>query len=242
VNSLGNLVSDHPIGRWGPLYLVLAFALEGAALFIMGYAWTIHFPPGFRPFLGFAFAFALLGGVILYRWLIYRESSVAIYERGFVVTRGRKARRFAWGEIASVTQRTERVRVNGIPGPRRTKVSVRLVNGRRIKIPDRYQGIMKLAENLQIKMAAERLPKVIEQIERGETVSFGAFKVSRKHVSRFFKKLRWAEVESVQVVNGQVIVRRKGHWPAWSAPYVFQVENLYVLLQILQRLGVRVLV
>lgn len=234
-SQCGKIVSIHPIGGLGLLYPVLAVLLIATAIALTSVAAhaqaavrDVDLPVILRIIAGI---FGLLAIVIAVRWYRLKGSSLTVFEKGMAYRLRGKTHFFGWREVQYVTVRA--TRLLGFP-TRRTWVKVRLAPKTTLKFSDSYKDVFVLGINLLTLTAAEMVPLVIAKMDHGETVDFGALKVSRDGLRRRFGKVSWAEVGDAELRAGQVIIKKKGRRIPWGRPHSFQIKNLFVFLAVLE--------
>jgi len=232
-SQCGKIVSIHPIGGLGLLYpalavllIVTAIALAVAAADAQTAARDVDLSIFLRIIAGI---FCLLAIVIAVRWYRLKGSSLTVFEKGIAHRFRGKTHFFRWREVQHVT-----VRATEGFYTRRTWVKVRLAPRTTLKFSNSYKEVFALGINLLTLTAAEMVPLVIAKMERGETVDFGALKVSRDGLRRPFGKLSWPEVGDAELRAGQVIIKKKGRRIPWGRPHSFQIKNLFVFLAVLE--------
>jgi hypothetical protein len=187
-SKLGPILSNHPIGPFGIIFLILGIVLIAGAGSVFLYALSLHFDPGFSPFLTLASIAGVLGIALVLRWLRYRAACVQVGENGFLLTLNGRQSLILWSEIAYITQRTQKMNANGLPTPKNARITVKTNNGKRFVFKN-YQELEKLARVLQQQMSHQLLQHFIQSIKQGETIFFGALKIYSEGMSTWFRQL-----------------------------------------------------
>jgi hypothetical protein len=212
-----------------PLGVCGALCLIGALSSVVGGVW----PAGL--------AFAALGALFLY--LLARTPGfsgrqvtkrVDVFDNGFIQADGGKPRTvFRWDEIKSVCQRITRNYTNGIYTGTVYLYTVTRNDGVCLKLTQFYDGIAALGETIAREVSRVQVPRALDAIEHGHTLTFGDLAVNAGGiVCTGHGSVPWTEVERVQVNRGYVALRRAGKWLAWSSKPASQIPNLFVLMTI----------
>ncbi len=237
--KLGRELSKHTVGSFGGVYAVVGVFLIilSGVIFVIGQRNITGHDIGVAPFLVLSFIFITVGLIVLYRWKKYKGSFLTIYANGFIYYLSGNAFTYFWKDVDYIFQRTDSIRVEGVMTPEKTYVFMKMVNGKKFKFTQNiYLKIDELASNLQSGIVSERLVKVAKQIEKGETISFGVLQVNKEGISRSFRSIKWSDVDSIDQSARRVFINKKGSSLAWSRPFKFQINNLYVFLPLADRI------
>jgi hypothetical protein len=215
---------------------LLLFALGSLAL--LGVAVISLVPLGILISLGFVgmFGYFLVMSPNVNRAVAARR--VHVFERGFIVMKS-PAQLVAvrWDVVAWVLQEITDRYVNGIHVATTYLYTVVLPDGGKVKLTHFYDGIAELGQTIAREVTREHLPRAIEAVQAGRTVTFGDLQVSLAGLtSGRHGLLPWTQVEEIQVVQGYLKLRRAGKWLAWSSKPVKQIPNLFVFLNLADRL------
>jgi hypothetical protein len=160
---------------------------------------------------------------------VWRGARAQLFERGFVIARAGKATSARWEDIASVTQRVVQTRYYGIPVWTSHTYNVTLTNGDRLRITDAFGKVGKLGDSIQRMSANVLLPRAIAAYHSGALLPFGALNVSQAGISNGKETLPWSDLNQLLLLNGRVIITRKGKRVRWSATQISKTPNVYVL-------------
>ena len=160
---------------------------------------------------------------------VWRGARAQLFERGFVIARAGKTTSARWEDIASVTQRVVQTRYYGIPVWTSHTYNVTLTNGDRLRITDAFGKVGKLGDSIQRMSANALLPRAIAAYHSGALLPFGALNVSQAGISNGKETLPWSDLNQLTLLNGRVIITRKGKRLRWSATQISKTPNVYVL-------------
>ena len=160
---------------------------------------------------------------------VWRGARAQLFERGFVIARAGKTTSARWEDIASVTQRVVQTRYYGIPVWTSHTYNVTLTNGDKLRITDAFGKVGKLGDSIQRMSANALLPRAIAAYHSGALLPFGALNVSQAGISNGKETLPWSDLNQLLLLNGRVIITRKGKRLRWSATQISKTPNVYVL-------------
>ena len=84
------------------------------------------------------------------------------------------------------------------------------------------------------------MPRAIESYSAGGTLHFGKLSINQAGIDNGKEVVPWAQVKSVQVSNGFIVIKKDGKWLNWANVAVAQTPNFFVFLALVdQNVGVK---
>lgn len=159
---------------------------------------------------------------------------ILICPGGFVEERLAGRRVFLWEEIAEVYESITQVYVNGIPTGTQYGYSIVRQDGVRTRFDNQIQLVEQLGPLVAGRVYSLLLPILDRQMAAGRIVKFGPLGVQRGGLVRNGKQLLWAEVESVELENGELLIKEPGKWMCWHRSRSGAIPNLHVFLSLVK--------
>jgi hypothetical protein len=117
---------------------------------------------------------------------------------------------------------------------------LRTTDGAALTLGRTIGGVQELAEELRSHMAELKLPTMIERLEAGGDVRFGALVARSVGIVNGDRVLPWSAVANLLVERGQLVVRDLSSGSAtWAALPLHDVPNAFLLAGILERMQPR---
>lgn len=234
-HRLGKLVSLHPVGAFGSIYIVLGVVIMMFSIALGVYGWFMLAESIQILFILMAIVLFITGLVIVFRWIKFGGSILSVYEKGFNYKVYRKNNIVRWDDVDYISELHDRVWIDGAMSPVHSVLKIVLNNGKKYRLSNGiYKGIRDMAFKIQNTMVNDRFPKVLDAINKGQTVRFGVLRVNKDGIKRWIRDLSWEELEGVEITKSKaanrLLLRKKGSKIAWSRPFTFQVHNLHVFL------------
>lgn len=191
----------------------------------------------FLPWLGFAFA--LLALAALMGWITWRNWKIAaaVFDNGVASFDRKGVRAVAWSDVTHVYQHIVRQYVNGVYTGTHYTYTLDTRLGR-IKFDGRYRNVEGLGKEIQRRVTQTMAGRAIAAYESGQRVDFGPVCVDKAGLHSRGKSLPWSEVQRVKIDSGFVSVAKQGKWLNWTSAPVHTIPNFFVLLALLDRIGV----
>lgn len=161
---------------------------------------------------------------------------VHLFQKGLVVARGRELEALPWGRIDAFWQDVVRYYASGISVGSRHVYRLRRGDGFEVRLDGLTGAIGELGEALSKGIVYEQLPKVLDAIHAGETLTFGPVAVNLQTIRHGRATLRWDEVQRFMVVRGLILIRRHGRAKAWARLRYARTPNAAVLLVVLEEM------
>jgi hypothetical protein len=155
-----------------------------------------------------------------------------------------------WDDVTHVWRAITRHSANGSPTYTDYQYTLRLADGRsrsfRGSLPARRARasgavrlkptpgmttpvtIEQLGRLLETGVTRAQLPKAIDRLNAGKSVSFGPLTLNPSGIAVRGQSLPWDEIEEVQTRKEVVSVRKSGKWLAWKRARVSEIPNYSV--------------
>jgi hypothetical protein len=160
---------------------------------------------------------------------------VAIFTKGLLLARGSKVDIIPWDKIESLWMSITYNYTNFIYTHTSHKFTMATADGKRIVFDDHIAQIKQLGDTIQEKFTRVKLPGMLAAFKRGERLAFGPVSLDDRGLSHGKSFLPWDEVESIKLERGIFMIQKKGNWLRWSSVSVPQVPNLFIFMEIVDR-------
>jgi Family of unknown function (DUF6585) len=174
-------------------------------------------------------AAAAWGGWHLRKLHRNRHMRVLVFDDGFVSFRSEEVFVCRWDEIAwvadEVVPQNHAFIIYGAVAKRsgeewRVRNDVDRVNVRRLLTIINNESKKRL------------VPRLLADLEAGQTLDFGALKLSPQGVVHGERVLPWAELKSIGTDDFWVTVKQRGAWKSWAAGGNGSVPNRFALIEV----------
>ncbi|MBV9959646.1 MAG: hypothetical protein JO360_14580 [Acidobacteria bacterium] len=183
----------------------------------------------------FGGACSLVGGVsVLYTNWMHRGERAALHEHGLLVERGGKRQSARWDEIAAVTERVEKMHVNGQHIYDRYLYTIEKRGGETFTLSNMVSGVDSIGRTIKRETFARMFPQALEAIERGEKISFGRVLVDTNGLEEGGARFLWTQLASVRVKDGVIEIKDRAGKRVLSGQYG-TTPNAHVLLALLEK-------
>lgn len=192
----------------------------------------------------FALPLAVLACLLLRRLYAIYGLRLALYSDGLVLWRHGEITVVRWHDVESVRVTTRRdgglvlhllLFHAGILlflltrlSPRQT-CSIRLGDGRVIKIPTMLSQSAELGSLIEREVTRALLPRALATCDGGGTLAFGALTADREGLHRRNKTLPWRDVARMEVRGGRFRILRQGRHYPWASLPTGKVPNIALL-------------
>jgi hypothetical protein len=231
--------------RPGEVNALLAAAIVtlGSALAALGFSlWAWYFamstygPAAVRrwttPWLFAAPLLGLVGLACLVRiWRLTRRW-VEAFADGLRVHRGRRVDWIAWGDVRGILTRPARQ-----PGPAYAALELRLADGRRVALSRSLANLESLVPFVKRNVYPLLQESLRAEFNRGRELEFGPLRVTTDGVRSGRTIIAWADLRSVDVQAGQLVVTSRESGGARLRLPAARIPNVDVCVQILRLLG-----
>jgi hypothetical protein len=178
---------------------------------------------------------ALCGYYVVRTLMRWRESAV-IYDNGFAHFDGKHLRAWAWHEIASIKADVREILLYGIVKTgTRHRYTLTHTNGEALKLKDELKNVAQFVQILQQQSAKAVRARAVEQLERGDMVSFGKIALNRDGIRiNEHELLPWHEIANVSLSDGTLTIKRADNalFPNISVSAA-HIENLDLFMSLL---------
>jgi len=162
------------------------------------------------------------------------------FSEGLIRVKGMQADPIRWDQVTSVVQQVTRrgsyIFWGGLIGAAiaRSRPSqsftVQRSDGAVFKFNAILKNVAQLGQNIQQAVTQHHMPRAIAAYQGGSSIPFGPLTVSPQGLNNGREVLSWNQVQSVDVKQGQIIVKKVGKTFAWANIYISQIPNLQVFL------------
>ncbi len=172
--------------------------------------------------------------------LIDCDLRVYQFSNGLIRAKGHQAEVIRWDQVISVVQNVRRrgtyYFLGGVIGAAIASsrsshsFTVQRSDGASFKFNGILKNVAQLGQNIQQAVTQQHMPRAIAAFNAGSQVNFGPLTVSTQGLSNGREVLSWNQVQSVDLKQGQVIVRKVGKTFNWASLNISQVPNLLVFM------------
>jgi hypothetical protein len=225
--EITQLVEQQQLGQLCKVYKpahplkLIAMIIGSLLLLIAIMAVTFFISGGYRALIAFFPIFIIFYAV---RTLLRGNPRLYVYTNGLLWVRGKRYEAARWEQIESITRRKGQSRYGSD-----LTCTIRLVDGRTLKISDTLKAIEQLAMIIQNEFRKVRLPLAIAAFERGEPVTFGKVQVDHMGLSNGKELIPWDQIDNMAIKQGLVVAQKNGRPIKWSKVKESETPNLYVL-------------
>lgn len=232
--------------------LVMFFLLLGGACLLFFYglydtylAYEQHGPAMIDDILIFPTLIAVILFVLgaLAGWSAYTNwnKSVAVYEKGFVLSNRKGVQSWVWEDVVSFTAAVTRHYTNGIYTGTTHIYTLVDKRGERLVLGDAFKEVEQLAELVEQSIFPLLYDRAASQYNSGQTLVYGPVAISKAGIVIGKKTYPWTDVQQVSIQHGILRVSKKdGGWFSGASAAASTIPNLRVLLSMIdQVIGVK---
>lgn len=132
---------------------------------------------------------------------------------------------YAWGGVLAAAFANR----NGTPH----SVTVQRSDGAIFKFNSTVQHVTQLIQTIQTAVMQAHMPRAMAAFNAGSPVTFGSLTLSQQGLSNGREIVPWNEVQSVDIKQGQVIVKRVGKTFRWANVNIGQIPNVLVFMSLI---------
>lgn len=132
---------------------------------------------------------------------------------------------YAWGGVLAAAFANR----NGTPH----SVTVQRTDGAIFKFNSTVQHVTQLIQTIQTAVMQAHMPRAMAAFNAGSPVTFGSLTLSQQGLSNGREIVPWNEVQSVDIKQGQVIVKRVGKTFRWANVNIGQIPNVLVFMSLI---------
>ncbi len=180
---------------------------------------------------------------IIYGIYALLDANLRVYqfEHGLVRVKGEHVDVIRWDAVAFVVQNVRRrgyyyalggviaaafANRNGTPH----SVTVQRNDGAVFKFNSTVQHVGQLIQTIQTAVLQAHMPRAMAAYNAGSPVNFGPLTLGQQGLSNGRELLPWNEVQSVDIKQGQVIVKKVGKTFSWANINIGQISNVFVFM------------
>jgi hypothetical protein len=164
------------------------------------------------------------------RWLALHDNGLVHADKTGVVT-------LTWPDIASVQRMDVRHYRNGVYTGTTHKTVINPTARAAITLNDRFREIEAVSEHIVTEVTAARLPLVVDAVNGGQSVPFGAFSVQLQGIGHKDQYLSWERVDRIIVNQGFLRITEKGQRKPWAKGKAVGMPNFPIFLYLAQAFG-----
>lgn len=180
---------------------------------------------------------------VIYGIYALLDCNLRIYQfaNGLIRAKGEQLDVIRWDQVASVIQAVRRrgyyyawggvlaaafANRNGTPH----SVTVQRTDGAVFTFSGTVQHVAQLIQTIQTAVMQAHMPRAIAAYDAGSPVVFGPLTLSQQGLGNGREVLPWNEVQSVDIKQGQVLVKRVGKTFRWANVNIAQIPNTLVFM------------
>jgi hypothetical protein len=236
-------LGDHPTATYQINAVRLLLVLAGGVLCLglAGFLVLQDELPWWRLIAAAAFAFYGLS-FLLQAWHNH-QGHVLVFPQGFANFQHGKWVACRWDEVEEVLKDEERnVHVSRHPlhawSWTKCFIVVTRQGGQHILLSEFLENIQALGETIVEESYHRLWPKAVEAYQRGDTLTFGPFKVNQTGLTYKNRLLPWSEVKTILITPDFIKVIKKGSWLAYFADlHAGAIPNFSVFWTVLEHTG-----
>ncbi len=174
------------------------------------------------------------------------DSNLRVYQfaNGLIRAKGEQLDVIRWDAVAFVTQNVRRrgyyyiwggvlaaafANRNGTPH----SVTVQRIDGAVFKFNGTLRHVAQLIQTIQTAVMQEHMPRAMAAYNAGSPVTFGPLTLGQQGLSNGRELLPWNEVQSVDIKQGQVLVKKVGKTFSWANINIGQIPNVFVFMSMI---------
>jgi len=159
---------------------------------------------------------------------------VEVFAEGFHFHKGGQTSTVLWDDVAAVWRSS-----STIGGSRlivETDLWIEVRHGKTIYLTSFFLDMAQLVEIVLAETSRRMLPAMTSQLQRGQTVAFGAAEVSATQLVVAGKGLAWDDVHAINVAHGAIDVLRKPDRRSWYYIPIKKMPNYHLFLELAEKL------
>ncbi len=172
-----------------------------------------------------------------------RAVGVVVFEHGLVHVDGERTQVIGWSEVTNVWRRVTEYYDTSMQKSktRRTKYHVILesISSSPVHVNDEFTEIEALTDHIVTEVTRRQLPEAVRLVQQGQTLRFGPFGVGPHGIDNGRETLPWSQIRELQVIQGEIRIRKDGKWLSWSRADVGDIPNFFVFFAVAQSLAAR---
>jgi hypothetical protein len=178
----------------------------------------------------------LWAGYWVVQAFLNRDLRVQVFENGMIYTRNGSKVTIPWSTVKSIWQDLTRFSAYGLTSRGAAHIyRIETTDGRKYKFTDSLRTVEGLGREIQQGVAKTRLPKMLDDFNKGETIDFDRLSLSQAGITKRGETLPWAQVQHIGVADGVITVRKEGARKAWAEEFVKAIPNAVLFLEMSQQ-------
>ena len=237
--------SEYQLGPQGPTYkpllssvLAVIGMMVGVIIIDIVLLYIITVVTGYIFYILIAIPIA----AIIYGIYSLNDCNLRVYQfaNGLVRAKGEQLDVIRWDQVAFVIQNVRRrgygYAWGGIIGAAMTNtntphsINVQRSDGKVFKFGGTLRHVTQLIQTIQGAVTQAHMPRAIAAYDSDSPVTFGTFVLNHQGLSNGREVLPWNEIQSVDVKNGKVLIKRTGKTFSWANVNISQIPNVLVFM------------
>jgi len=153
---------------------------------------------------------------------------IYLFQQGMVIDKGKQVQVLPWNQVAEVWQSITRNYQNGSYVGTTHVYTLRRVDGYQVKLDNLTKDIAELGLAIIQGITRKLVPRAFHAIRDGQTLTFAPFSVNQQGISNGREFLSWSQVQTVDVNQGRVMVKKAGTSRVWGTAKVAKIPNFLV--------------
>jgi len=173
-----------------------------------------------------------LTAFFIYRIVQAAGQQIYLFQQGIVIEHKGQVQAFPWNQATEVWQSITRHYTNGVYTGTTYQYTLQRGDGYKIKLDNTTKGIAELGQAVTRGITQELVPRAMNSIRAGQTLTFGRFSVNQQGIGNGKEFIPWPQVQAVNVNRGQVTVKKAGKFLNWGSAMVAKIPNFFVFLAV----------
>ncbi|MCU1646817.1 MAG: hypothetical protein JWN03_7092 [Nocardia sp.] len=171
----------------------------------------------------------------------FKDAKLSLFEHGVVILGRAETSVFRWD---TVTVLQDIVRTSHRMYGTETGVSMTYryqltdPGGNNYLVTGDFTDAAQWGPAIQDRVTAAQLPGALAAADAGQTLTFGSIMVNRNAVTAHGQSVPWSDIQELRVQKGFISIRVAGQWLSLTKVTVSAIPNVFVFLEIAERLRV----
>jgi hypothetical protein len=158
-----------------------------------------------------------------------------VFEEGLAYTQNNVTELVRWDDVTAFWYDVTHVQQSGRTASTSHVYTVERNDGKKLIFKDTLGNIVKLGETIRDETTRRLLPRAVQALQAGETISFGKIAISKEGISQGKDTVPWDQIENIRLNRGIVAITWKDKRLKWSSIRVRETPNVFVLLAIVNQ-------
>ena len=158
------------------------------------------------------------------------HQQIYLFQQGLIIGNGNQMQPFPWSQAAEVWQSVTRRYQNGVYVGTTYIYTLHRTDGYKIKLGNLTKGIAELGPAIAQGVSQELVPRARYALRSGQTLPFTPFSVNQQGISNGREFIPWPQVQTIDVKQGRVIVKKVGAKGNWGSTTVAKMPNFLVFI------------